>query len=90
MTKQLSLLCQGAGKIEKDATARKQLVAFARQEKPPSDAIEEPQAEVMLEIDNLPRQGRLGDPQSKRCLGNGAQFGHRNESTSVSQVHADL
>lgn len=54
MTEQLSLLFQGGGGIEKDAAAGKQLVAFAGQEKPPPDAIEESQAEFVLEIDNLP------------------------------------
>ena len=54
MTEQLSLFCHGAGAIEKDAAARKQLLAFAGQKKPAPDAIEKSQAEFVLEIDKLP------------------------------------
>jgi hypothetical protein len=90
MTKQRSLLFQGAGGIEKDAAAREQLVAFARQEKPPPDAIEEAQAELVLEIDDLPRQGRLSGPQAQGRLGDGAELGHGHEGPGVSQVHAGL
>ena len=44
MTEQLSLLFNGAGTIEKEATACNQLFAFAGQKKPTPDPIEKPQA----------------------------------------------
>ena len=53
MTEQLSLFGHGAGAVEKDTAARKQLLAFAGQKKPAPDAIEEPQSEFVLEIDQL-------------------------------------
>ncbi len=53
MTEQLSLLCHGTGAIEKDAAAGEQLLTFAGQSKPAPDAVEESQAEFVLEIDNL-------------------------------------
>ena len=90
MTQQLSLFFQGTCVIEKDAAARKQLLAFAGQKKPAPDAIEELQAEFLLEIDNLSRQSGLGDPQAQGCLGDGAEFGHSYESTGVPQVHVQL
>ena len=66
MTEQLSLLLDRAGAIEKHAAARNHLLAFAGQEQPASDPIEKTQAELVLEIDDLPRQGGLGDPQPQR------------------------
>jgi len=87
MTQQLSLFFQGGRVIEKDAAARKQLLAFTSQKKPAPDAIEELQAEFLLKIDNLSRQSGLGDPQAQSCLGDRAQFGHSYESTGVPQVH---
>ena len=68
MTEQLSLLFDGAGAIEKNAAARNHLFAFAGQEQSPSDPIEQTQSEFSFEIDDLPRQGRLGDPQPQRRL----------------------
>jgi hypothetical protein len=53
MTEQLRLLFHCAGAIEKEAAARKQLLACASQYKPAPNAIEEPQAEFMFKIDNL-------------------------------------
>ena len=90
MTQQLSLFFDGARVIEKDAAARKQLLAFTSQKKPAPDAIEELQTEFLLEIDNLSRQSGLGDPQAQGCLGDRAQFGHSYESTGVPQVHVQL
>ena len=90
MTQPLSLFFHGARVIEKDAAGLKQLLAFDGQKKPAPDAIEESQAEFLLEIDNLPRQSGLGDPQAQGCLGDGAKFGHSYEGTGVPQVHAQL
>lgn len=73
MTEQLSLFFDGAGEIEKNAAAPKQLLAFAGQKKPAPDAIEQSHAEVVLEIDKLPRQSGLGDPQAQGRLGDGAE-----------------
>jgi hypothetical protein len=66
MPEQLSLLLDGAGAIEKHAATRDHLLTFAGEEQPASDPIEQTQAELSLEIDDLPRQCRLGDPQSQR------------------------
>ncbi len=90
MTEQLSLLFHGACRIEKDAAAREQLLTFAGQKKPAPDTIEQSQAEFVLEIDNLPRQSRLCDPQAQGRFGDGAEFGHGYEGTGVPQVHAHL
>ena len=53
MTKQLSLLFDSAGAIEKNAAARNHLLAFAGQDQPASDPIEQTQPEFLFEIDDL-------------------------------------
>ena len=90
MTEQLSLFCHRTGAIEQDAAAGQQLLAFARQQKPAPDTIEQPQAEFVLEIDDLPRQGGLGYSQAQGCLGDGAELGHGYEGSRTPQVHARL
>jgi hypothetical protein len=90
MTELLSPLFHRAGAIEKHAAARKQLLAFAAQEKPAPDPIEESQAELVLEIHDLPRQGGLRDAKPQRCLGDGTELGHGHEGTGMPQVHSPL
>ena len=67
-TQQLSLLFDGVGAIEKHAAAGDQLLTFTGHEKPAPDPIEKSQTEFVFEIDDLPRQGRLGNPQAQGCL----------------------
>src|SRR5215475_9734578 len=59
VAEQLSLLCDGARAIEKNAAARNHLLALPGQEQPASDPIEKTQTELLLEVDDLPRQGGL-------------------------------
>jgi hypothetical protein len=47
MRQQLSLLLDRVGAIEKDTTARNQLLAFTRQKKPSADSIEELQSRTV-------------------------------------------
>jgi hypothetical protein len=67
-TEQLSLLFDGAGAIKKNAATRNHLLTLPGQEEPASDPIEQTQSEFLFEIDDLSRQGRLGDPQPQRRL----------------------
>ena len=90
MTEQLSLFCYSAGAIEKHAAARKQLLPFSGQKKAASDTIEKSQPKFVLEIDELPRQGRLGDPQVQGRLGDSAKFGHGYKSARMPQIHGRL
>ena len=53
MAKQLSLLLHGGRGVEKEAATGNQLLALAGQKKPAPDAIEEPQAQFLLEIHDL-------------------------------------
>lgn len=68
MPEQLRLLLYGTGAIQQHTTARQQLLAFSRQQEPTPDAVEKPQAEFVLEIDDLTRQRGLCDPQVQTAL----------------------
>ena len=90
MTEQLGLLFDRAGAVEKDAAARNQLFALARQEKPSTDSIEELQSQLVLELHDLSGQGGLSNPQAQRRLRHGAELGHRQECKGLPQVHVRL
>jgi hypothetical protein len=90
MTEQLSLFFHCAGAIEKDTAVRNQLLAFARQKKPSTDSIEEPQSELTLKLHDLSRQGRLGHPQAQCRLRDGSELGHSQECKGLPQVHVRL
>jgi hypothetical protein len=90
VTEQLSLLAYGARAIEKDTAARDQLLAFTGQEKPAPDPIEESQAKLVLEIDDLSRQGGLGNPQVQGRLRDSAEFGDGDKGTGLPKMHARL
>ncbi|BBC01991.1 hypothetical protein BE61_74530 [Bradyrhizobium elkanii USDA 61] len=63
LTEQLSLLFQRIDAVEQQTAARNQLLAFASQQKPAPDTVEELQAELPFETDDLPGQSGLGDTQ---------------------------
>src|SRR5262245_24089447 len=90
LREQLRLLRYGAGAIEQQTTAGQQLLAFPGQQESTSDAVEKPQAEFLLEIDDLARQGGLRDPQAQGRFGDGAKLGHGHEGSCLSQMHAPL
>lgn len=90
MRQQLSLLLDRAGAIEKDTTARNQLLTFTRQKEPSADSIEESQSELVLKLNNLLGQGRLSNPQAQCRLRYGSEFGHSQECKGLPQVHVRL
>jgi hypothetical protein len=90
MTEQLSLLMDRAGTVEKETAARDQLLAFAGQQKPPANPVEQPQSEFVFELDDLPGQRGLGNPQAQRRLRDGAELGHSQECEGLPQVHFPL
>jgi hypothetical protein len=65
-----------------------QSLAFARQHQPAAHAVEEPHAELLLEIMDLARQRRLGDAQLQRRLRHRALLDDADEGAQAAQVHA--
>ena len=64
-----------------------QLFAFTRQDQAAADPIEKLQAKLLLQGTDLARQSRLGNAQSDRRFGDGAEFGHSHKGACVFQVH---
>ena len=84
---QLRLLADCAGVVQETSAMAEQLLAFAGQEEAAPDTIEKLETELLLEIADLARQGRLGNAQAQRRLGDGAELGHGDEGSRVPQVH---
>ena len=76
---QLRLLADGTGVVQETSAMAEQLLAFAGQKETAPDTIEKLEAELLLEIADLARQGRLCNAQAQRRLGDGAEFGNCDE-----------
>jgi tripartite-type tricarboxylate transporter receptor subunit TctC len=80
-------LAKCAGVIQQTTAVAEQLLAFASQHETASHTIEKLETELLLQGADLPRQSRLGNAQAQRCLGDGAELGHGDEGSRVTQVH---
>ena len=85
---QLRPLAERADRAEYRAAIPEQLLAFAGEHQPAPDAVEQPHAELLLEVADLAGQGRLGDPQAQGRLRDRSLLGHGDERSQVPQVHA--
>ena len=81
------MLGERAGAVHQTAAVAEQLLAFARQHKAASHAIEQLETKLLLEIADLSGQGGLGNVQAQGGLGDRAQLGHRHEGSCMPQIH---
>ena len=88
--KLLRALADRAGAVQQNTAVAKQLLAFASQHEAASYAIEELETELLLKIPDLPGQGRLGNVQTRRGLGDGAQFYNGDEGSRVPKIHTGI
>jgi hypothetical protein len=70
------------------AAIGEQSIAFAGQDQPFANAIEQPESKLDLEIIDLAGQGGLSDSQAKRRLRDGSLLGNRDKRSHVAQIHA--
>ena len=85
--KLLRALADRAGAVQQTTAVAKQLLALASQHETASDPIEEFKTELLLKIADLPGQGGLGSVQTRRRLGDGAQFCNGDEGSRVPKIH---
>ena len=64
-----------------------QILARCRQAEPAPDPIEEPQAEVVLQGEDLPGQCRLAHVQARRGTRHAPGLDDRDERAQVTQLH---
>ena len=64
-----------------------QLRAFAGQQQPASDPVEQLERQLALEIGDAARQRRLGDMQLLGRLGDAAEVDHGDESAHFAKIH---
>ena len=69
------------------AAISEQLLSRGRQDQAAADAIEQPQAEFLLEIADLPGKRGLGDMQAQRRLRDRALLGNGDERAQAPQIH---
>jgi hypothetical protein len=62
--------------------------AFGSEEKPASDAVEELQPELVLEVGDLARQRRLRGVEMLGRLGNSPEIGDGEEGTNLAEIQA--
>src|SRR5215510_3010046 len=86
--KQPDALAEPADLTEDAAAVAEQLLADGREHKAAPDTVEKVETELLLEIEDLPRQGGLADPKAQRCLGDRAELGDGDESLQAPQIHA--
>ena len=72
----MCLIGQRADMTQQAAATSEELLSFRRQDKTAPNAIEKLEAELLLEIADLPRQSRLGNVKVERCLGHRTLLGH--------------
>jgi hypothetical protein len=68
---------------QQTAEIAKQLLALCGQDQAAADAVEKAQAEFLLEVADLPGQGRLGDVHAERCLRDRTRLGNGDERTQA-------
>src|SRR5262249_16479654 len=85
---QVGLLAERVGVAEQIAAASQQLLAFRSQYETPADPIEQPEAELLLQLLKLTGKARLGDVQPQRRLGHRALLGDGHECTKAPEIHA--
>ena len=67
-----------------------QVLALASDSHPTANAIEEPDAEVLLELANLPPEGGLAYPEPGGGLRESSGVGHGHEVAEVPEVHGAI
>jgi hypothetical protein len=82
------MLGQLGDTVEQLAAPAQETVSLARQTNPTPGALEEPNAELHLQVVDLPPQRRLGDAQSSGGSGEGARLGDGDEVPEVTELHA--
>ena len=85
---QLGSLAERVHRAQDVAAIGEQSLAFAGQDQPSANAIEQPDSELCLEIIDLAGQCGLRDSQAKRRLRDRSLFGNGDERSQVSQIHA--
>jgi hypothetical protein len=69
------------------ATVREELLAFCCQDQAAPNAVKQSEAQFLLKIAELPRQGRLPYTQEQRGFQHRAQLGDGNKGSQAPQVH---
>jgi hypothetical protein len=83
-------LADGVDVSQHAATVLEELLALCGQDKATPNAIKQPEAQFLLKIAELPRQGRLPYAQAHRRFRNRAQLGDGNEGSQAPQIHASM
>jgi hypothetical protein len=68
-------------------TVSEQLLADGSHAQAASNTVKKIEAQLLLEIADLPREGRLANAQAQRRLGNRAQFGYGDERSQALEIH---
>jgi hypothetical protein len=87
MTQELRLLPERSGVIQQAAAIGKQLLAFTRQDETAPDPIKELEAELLLQVADLAREGGLRDVQVQCGPRHSAELCDGHEGPHVPQVH---
>jgi hypothetical protein len=84
----MGVLGQLVDPVEQLAAPTQEAFSCARQTNSAPGALEEPDAQLHLEVVDLPPQRRLGDTQSSGGPREGARLGDRDEVSEVTELHA--
>jgi hypothetical protein len=84
---QLRLFAQCNDGTQQAAATSEQLLSRASQEKTAAYTIEQGQAELLLEVADLPRKSGLGRAQVQCGFGNRSQLRHGDECPQMPEVH---
>src|SRR5262245_5186736 len=80
-------LAEGVDPDERVAAASEHVVARGGETHPAARAVEQPHAQLGLQVPDLPRQCRLRDVQPRRCAGEAFGLGNRDERSQVTESH---
>jgi hypothetical protein len=83
-----SALAERLGPGQEIAALREEVVPVSREPHAATDAIEEPDAELALELADLAPEGGLAQAELRGRLGEPPRVGDRHEVANVSEVHA--
>jgi hypothetical protein len=87
VSEQLRLLAQRIRRTQQASATSEQLLSRASQEKTAAYAIEQGQAELLLQVADLPRKSGLGSMQVQCGFGNRSQLRYCDERPEVPEVH---
>src|SRR5262245_4292964 len=86
-SKLLRPFIEHSGLAQEHAALIEQLLTFAGQDQATPHTIEKLETELLLDRADLTGQSRLGSSQAQCRLGDGAELGHGDEGSRVSQLH---